>query len=128
MLKTSFKSWNDRLFQTCVFIDFSKAFDCIDHHILISKLKLYGLDDKAISFISSYFDNRYQRTCVNGNISEISKVTYGTAQGSIIGPLIFIIYVNDIFDTLSDPNDIIMYADDTLSMREGTTLSESLSQ
>ena len=46
----------------CVFIDFSRAFDCIDHSILIAKLKLYGLDTKAISFISSYFNNRYQHT------------------------------------------------------------------
>ena len=128
MLKTTFQSWNDKLFQTCVFIDFSKAFDCIDHQILIEKLKLYGLNEKAISFISSYFDNRYQRTRVDGNISEISKVTYGTAQGSIIGPLIFIIYVNDVFEILSDPNDIIMYADDTLLMSKGSTMSESISE
>ena len=128
MLKTSFKSWNDKLYQTCVFIHFSKAFDCIDHNILISKLKLYGLDAKAISFISSYFNNRYQRTHVDGNISEISKVTYGTAQGSIIGPLIFIIYVNDIFDILTDQNEIIMYADDTLLMSEGPTILESISR
>ena len=128
MLKTSFKSWNDKLYQTCIFIDFSKAFDCIDHNILISKLKLYGLDTKAISFISSYFDNRYQRTCIDGQSSDISKVTYGTAQGSIIGPLIFIIYVNDIFDLLVDQNDIIMYADDTLLMSAGSTMLESIFQ
>ena len=128
MLKTSFKSWNDKLYQTCVFIDISRAFYCIDHSILIAKLKLNGLDTKAISFISSYFNNRYQRTHVGGNISEISKVTYGTAQGSITGPLIFIIYVNDIFDTLVDQNDIIMYADDTLLMSESPTMTESISR
>ena len=90
MLKESFKYWNEKLYQTCVFIDFSRAFDCIDHNILLSKLKLYGLDEKAIAFISSYFNNRYQRTKVDGHISKLNKVTYGTAQGSILGPLIFI--------------------------------------
>ena len=83
MLET-YKNWNDKLFKTCVFIDFSKAFDCIDHKILISKLKLYGLDNKAIKFITSYFSNRYQRTCVDGSQSSTAKVTYGTAQGSIL--------------------------------------------
>ena len=80
MLKHSFKSWNEKKYQTCIIIDFSKAFDCIDHQILISKLKLYGLDDKVVNLISSYFGNRYQCTYVEGNRSDISKVTYGTAQ------------------------------------------------
>ena len=78
--------------------------------------------------MSSYFNNRYQRTCVNGNYSEINKLTYGTDQGSIIGPLIFIIYVNDIFNIVSNPNDIIMNADDTLLMSEGRTISKSILQ
>ena len=128
MLKTSFASWNNKLYQTCIFIDFSKAFDCIDHKILISKLKLYGLDRNSIAFISSYFESRHQRTCVDGIFSDISKVTYGTNQGSIIGPLIFIIYVNDIFNLLNEKNEVIMYADGTLIMCEGSTILESNSR
>ena len=62
MLKKSYKSWNDKMFQTCVFIDFSRAFDCIDHQILLSKSKLYGLNHK-----SSYFSNRDQSTVIDGN-------------------------------------------------------------
>ena len=127
MLKNSFKNWNDRLYQTCVFIDFSKAFDCIDHKILISKLELYGLDVKSIEFLSSYFRSRRQCTYVDGKRSEIDKVTYGTAQGSIIGPLIFIIYVNDIFNLIPNRENIIMYADDTLLMSDAKTMNESVS-
>ena len=51
MLKTSYKAWKKRMFQTCVFIDFSRLFDCIDHQILLFKLKLYGLDDRAQWYI-----------------------------------------------------------------------------
>ena len=95
MLKESFKCWNDKTYQTCIFIDFSRAFDCIDHKIqMLSKLKLYGLDTKAVAFLSSYFSNRNQITCIGRNQSSMNKVKYGTAQGSMLGPLILIIYVN----------------------------------
>ena len=128
MLKKSFNDWNLNLYQTCIFIDFSKAFDCIDHNILISKLKLYGLDHSAIAFITSYFGNRYQQTTVDGYTSNINKVTYGTAQGSILGPLIFIIYVNDLFLEIMDKQNIIMYADDTLLMSSSIDMNESVSK
>ena len=127
MLKHSYKSWNDRMYHTCVFIDFSRAFDCIDHNILLSKLKLYGLDEKALLFISSYFNNRYQSTVIDGNKSNTRKVTYGTAQGSILGLLIFIIYVNDLFNEVIISDNIIMYADDTLLKSQAKTRIESVS-
>ena len=128
MLKKSYKFWNDKLYQTCVFIDFSKAFDCIDHNILISKLTLYGLDPSAIAFITSYFESRKQRTIIDGHTSNTSKVTYGTAQGSILGPLIFIIYVNDLFLEIVNKENIIMYADDTLLMSSSSDINESVSK
>ena len=128
MLKESYNHWNEKLYQTCVFIDFARAFDCIDHNILLAKLKLYGLDEKAIAFISSYFSNRYQFTKVDGHVSDISKVTYGTAQGSILGPLIFIIYVNDLFYQIKEKESIIMYADDTLLMSSSSNIEESVSE
>ena len=62
----------------------------------------------------SYMSNRVQQTTVNGHISSPAKVTYGTAQGSILGPLIFILYVNDVFNALNANTSIYMYADDTL--------------
>ena len=97
-----------------MFIDFSKAFDTIDHKILFEKLELYGLNENSINFFKSYLQNRSQQTVVNGHTSTSAAITYGTAQGSILGPLIFILYVNDIFKSISIPGNIYMYADDTL--------------
>ena len=79
---------------------------------------MYGLDDVSQKFMLEYMSNCKQTTAVNGNSSSQAQVTYGTAQGSILGPLIFILYVNDIFNSLGQDNSIHMYADDTLLMCE----------
>ena len=107
-------SWNGNQCSGCVFIDFSRAFDSIDHNILAEKLQMYGLDVKPQKFMKEYMSCRKQTTTINGHISQEAQVQYGTAQGSILGPLIFILYVNDIFDTVKSENSIHMYADDTL--------------
>ena len=78
------------------------------------KLKQYGLDNIALNFFRNYISNRTQSTMVNDFISENSNVTYGTAQGSVLGPLIYIIYVNDVLKKASEETNIIMYADDML--------------
>ena len=114
VLKHLYENWNEKEFSGCMFIDFSKAFDTIDHKILFEKLELYGLDENSINFFKSYMQNRSQQTVVNGHTSTSAAITYGTAQGSILGPLIFILYVNDIFKSISIPGNIYMYADDTL--------------
>ena len=76
MFEHSYKLWNNEMYQTCVTINFSRAFDCKDHNIiLLSKMKLYRLDDKVVAFISSYFNNRYQSTVTDGNVSNMNKVT-----------------------------------------------------
>ena len=95
-------------------MDFSRAFDSIDYNILAEKLKLYGLDVTSQKFMKEYMTCRKQRTTVNGHVSHEAQVTYGTAQGSILGPLIFILYMNDVFKTVESENSIHMYADDTL--------------
>ena len=114
MLKNVYQNWNDKLFTLCTFIDFSRAFGSIDHNILISKIKLYGFDTDALNFMTSYLDSRRQYTVVNGCKSDMGNVTYGIAQGSIVGPLIYILYANDVFQELNDDKAIFMYADDTL--------------
>ena len=95
-------------------MDFSRAFETIDHNILISKLELYGLGRVPLNFFRNYITGRTQSTTVNGYTSLDNIVTYGTAQGSVLGPLIFIIYVNDILRAISQENSIYMYADDML--------------
>ena len=77
---------------SAVFLDICKAFDTVDHKILLDKLKCYGMPENEITFFSSHFDNRQQCCHVNGMTSSTRKITYGVPQGSIIGPLLLIIY------------------------------------
>ena len=112
-LKELYENWNKHLFSTCIFIDFSCAFDSIDQDIFLRKLKLYGLSQKCTNFLSSYIENRRQSTCMNGYKSPEAKLKCGTAQGSILGPLFYILYVNDIFSYVTYNKSLTMYADDT---------------
>ena len=96
----------------CLFLDLSKAFDTLDHIILIAKLKYYGLDESAITWFQSYLCNRFQYVEIDGIKSEPRRVNTGVPQGSILGPLLFIIYMNDI-NHASNIFQSILYADDT---------------
>ena len=116
VLKKLFENWNEKKYSGCIFVDFSRAFDSIDHDILLQKLEMYGLDQNVQKFMKNYMSCRKQHTVVNGFCSPQERITYGTAQGSILGPLIFILYVNDIFNSIDLETSIHMYADDTLLM------------
>ena len=111
---------------SCVFIDYSRAFDTIDHNIMISNLIGYGLDIKSINLMRSYLASRTQRINLKGAKSEYHGLTYGVPQGSILGPLLFIIYTNDLFGEWISDNSLYMYADDTLIMSEGKTEIEAV--
>ena len=128
VLKNLYENWNDQNFTGCIFIDFSRAFDTIDHHILAEKLDLYGLDNTSQKFMLEYMSCRKHNTTVDGRKSANAPVTYGTAQGSILGPLIFILYVNDIFTTINQDNSIYMYADDTLILSKSDNVEEVTSK
>ena len=79
-----------------IFIDLSKAFDTLNHEILLRKLSFYGLDDVSLNLFQSYLSNRKQFVSFDGTQSEYGCITTGVPQGSILGPLLFIIYINDI--------------------------------
>ena len=95
-----------------IFLDLSKAFDTLDHSILIDKLQYYGVRNSALNWFNSYLSNRVQYVDYNGTISSKLPLSTGVPQGSILGPLMFIIYMNDIYK-VSDKFHSILYADDT---------------
>ena len=94
-----------------IFLDLSKAFDCINHGILLKKLQKYGIRGEPLKLFQSYLTNRSQYTMVNNIPSDTNNITCGVPQGSTLGPLLFIIYVNDL--PLSTKLKVRLFADDT---------------
>ena len=91
--------------------DLSKAFDCVDHELLIAKLYAYGFDKNSLYFINSYLKGRKQRTNINSSYRAFAAILVGVSQGSLLGPFLFNIYICDLFIENSDI-DIANYADD----------------
>ena len=97
-----------------IFIDLSKAFDTLDHSILLRKLENYGIRGQALTLMKSYLTSRLQCVSFHDTTSEVLEVKYGVPQGSILGPLLFLLYVNDIVNCYSESDcKFVLYADDT---------------
>ena len=76
-----------------IFLDLKKAFDTADHQILLSKLNYYGIHGKSFKWFHSYLENRTQKCSVNGSLSNSYSLTCGVPQGTILGPLLFLLYI-----------------------------------
>ena len=106
------KALDERKVAGAVLTDLSKAFDCLPHDLLIAKLHAYGFEKSALNFIHDYLTERTQRTKVDGEYSKKRTLKYGVPQGSILGPLLFNLFINDIFYFMNESK-LANYADDT---------------
>jgi len=106
--------WNidNNLLNGVIFLDLKKAFDTMDHAILLGKLKLYGVSSESFNWFRSYLSDRKQQTFIDGVQFDFCNITWGIPRGSILGPLLFTIYIDDLrsCNLFSKPK---MYADDT---------------
>ena len=105
-------SLDKKMFACGVFIDLEKAFDTVNHQILLSKLYHYGIRGVANKLLHSYLSNRHQKVTINGESSTKLPITCGVPQGSILGPLLFLIYINDMHSAM-EYSAIYHFADDT---------------
>jgi hypothetical protein len=106
-----------------IFIDLSKAFDTLDHDILLQKLNFYGIRGIANKLMASYLANRKQYVIYNSLASSTEAVQIGVPQGAILGPLLFLLYINDI-DSVSSYLLFLLFADDTNLLYSNTDANE----
>ena len=107
------------------FLDLKKAFDTVNHTILLRQLELYGIRGNVHDLLSSYHNNRTQFVHYNDYNSETKQITHGVPHGSILGPLLFLIYIND-FSRASELRFSIIFADDTSVFIEGTNYDKMI--
>ena len=107
-------------FHGLLMLDFKKAFDTVDHEILLQKLQWYGIKGVASDLIKKFLCNRDQYVSVNNVTSSLKKVTYGVPQGSVLGPLLFLNYINGLPNCSINPSRL--YADDTCLIVHGDSL------
>ena len=103
---------DDGLLTGLSLIDYRKAFDLVDHELLLKKLRVYQLSESSINWFSSYLANRQQKVSINNTTSNCQPITTGVPQGSILGPLLFILFINDLPLHIKNGN-LSIYADNT---------------
>jgi len=118
LINSTLTAVNDSLLVGGIFCDLQKAFNCVNHKILLEKLEFYGVEGKFKALIASYLTGRYQRVALdnitdNSNYSKWEMIKCGVPQGSIVDPLFFLIYINDLLPIINKDNTKVLFADDT---------------
>jgi hypothetical protein len=112
----------DMGYEECtIFFDIRKAFDSVPHKALMEKLQIIGLDVFLLHWLHSYLTNRKQTVVIEGESSEELSVLSGVPQGSVLGPLLFLVYINDVTSQVSVSSNVVLFADDTALYRVITT-------
>ena len=112
LLSNIYNSLENNEYTGAVFLDLSKAFDTVSHDILLKKLEHYGIRGLPLMILSSYLTNRKQYVSIDGCKSQKRAISVGVPQGSVLGPLLFLIYINDLPRSLTNLK-AILFADDT---------------
>ena len=127
MIKDVIKGFEENRITIAVFLDLTKAFDCVDHKILLKKLKHYGIKGVAIKWFTDYLENRKQYVYFKGIKSKEKVMDIGVPQGSILGPILFLIYINDFCEVVQSGNQII-FADDANYYLTGSNFRQTLDE
>ena len=106
-----------------IYLDFAKAFDAVPHQRFINELNSYGIVGNISNWITAFLSNRSQIVRVNGAHSKSSQVISGIPQGSVLGPILFVVYINDLPDAVNSSK--FLFADDTKILRQITTRHDS---
>ena len=123
LIHTCLPALNKETYTLSVFLDFSKAFECVNHKILLDKMYRYGIRGNSNSLIKSYLSNRRQRVKIDDILSDEVGIDVGVPQGSCNGPLFYLLYANDL-NRILDGVSTVMFADDTVVSISGTNINE----
>ena len=124
-LNDIYNAMNNNNILLATYIDAMKAFDTVNHKILLDKAKLFGISGMLYKWLENYLSNRFQCTLANNIVSELKLITCGVPQGSVCGPLLFLMYINDIAGVLNHCK-VALYADDTVLYIESENVSDAV--